>query len=331
MGQDHGAAMNRARPGVLPILIVAVVVAQCINPAAFAQLAGQPGAFGRMGFGARGMAMGNAMSAVPTGELASYYNPALLPFAATRSGSASMGILSLDRSLNFLSFTMPLPPKAGLAISVINAGVSKIDGRDGDGEQTGALRTSENQASLGFAIRFTPVFSAGVNVKLHYYHLYTDVSSTTMGFDFGTFYMITPELGAAITVRNVGSRYKWDTGPLFGQNGQTSEEAFPQLYTAGLSYQLDDSLGVIDAEIEFSNKETILARAGLEMTILPEFSARAGIDRVDLKEKGNGVKPSIGFTFRKPLGGWTPAVHYAFIIEPFSPTDMHIITVSVAF
>ncbi len=323
--------MNRIRPGVHTVVVVAVLVAHCIGSVTFAQLAGQPGAFARMGFGARGMAMGNAMSAVTSGDLASYYNPALLPFAATRSGSASMGILSLDRSLNFLSYAMPLPPKAGLAINVINAGVSNIDGRDGDGEQTGALRTSENLVSLGFAIRFSPVFSAGVNVKLLYYHLYTDVSSTTVGFDFGAFYMVTPELGAAVTVRNVNSRYKWDTGPLFGQSGQSSEEAFPQMYTAGLSYQLDDSLGVVDAEVEFSNKETILARAGVEVTILPEFSARAGIDRIDLKKKGNGIKPSFGFTFRKPLGGWTPAVHYAFIIEPFAPTDMHIITVSVAF
>lgn len=331
MGQDHGAAMNRILPGVRTIVFAAVLLAHCPGSAAFAQLAGQPGAFARLGFGARGMAMGNAMSAVPTGDMSSYYNPALLPFAATRSGSASMGILSLDRSLNFLSYAMPLPPKAGLAINVINAGVSNIDGRDGDGEQTGALRTSENQVFLGFAIRFSPVFSAGVNVKLQYYHLYTDVTSTTVGFDFGAFYMVTPELGAAVTVRNVNSRYKWDTGPLLGQRGQTSEDAFPRIYTAGLSYQLGDSLGVIDAEIEFSNKETVLARAGVEMTILPEFSARAGIDRIDLKEKGNGVKPSVGFTFRKSLGGWTPAVHYAFIIEPFSPTDMHIITVSVAF
>jgi len=323
--------MKQTRPVAPAIFVVAALVAHCIGSIAYAQLGGQPGSFQRMGFGARGMAMGNAMSAIPTGDLASYYNPALLPFGTTRTGSASMGILSLDRSLNFLSYAMPLPPKAGLALSVISAGVSKIDGRDSDGEPTGDLRTSENQAFLGFAIRFSPVFSAGVNVKLHYYHLYTDVASTTIGFDFGAFYMVTPEIGAAATVRNVSSRYKWDTGSLLGQSGQTSEVPFPQLYTVGLSYQLADSLGVIDAEVEFSNKSTILARAGVEMTIVPEFSARAGIDRIDLTEQGNGIKPSIGFTFRKPLGGWTPAVHYAFIIEPFSPADMHIITVSVAF
>jgi len=105
----------------------------------------------------------------------------------------------------------------------------------------------------------------------------------------------------------------------------------PQLYTGALSYQLPDSLGVIGAEVEFSNKSSVVARAGVELSILPEFSARAGVDRMDLKEKGNGIKPSVGFTFRQRMSGWTPAVHYAFIIEPFSPADIHVISVSVAF
>ncbi len=44
---------------------------------AFAQLGGLPGAFARMGFSARGISMGNAMSSVTTGDVMGYYNPAL--------------------------------------------------------------------------------------------------------------------------------------------------------------------------------------------------------------------------------------------------------------
>ena len=40
-------------------------------------MAGLAGAPMRMGFGARGMAMGNAMTAVTSGDVQSYYNPAL--------------------------------------------------------------------------------------------------------------------------------------------------------------------------------------------------------------------------------------------------------------
>jgi hypothetical protein len=62
-----------------------------------AQIGGEPGAFSRLGFGARGMAMGNAMAAVTGGDVVAYYNPALLPSVDYRHASASFGILSLDR------------------------------------------------------------------------------------------------------------------------------------------------------------------------------------------------------------------------------------------
>ena len=46
----------------------------------FTEINCKVGAFSRMGFGARGIGMGNAMSAVTTGNLVSYYNPAFHHF-----------------------------------------------------------------------------------------------------------------------------------------------------------------------------------------------------------------------------------------------------------
>ena len=296
-----------------------------------AQIGGEPGAFSRLGFGARGMAMGNAMSAVTTGDVVAYYNPALIPGAAYRFASASFGILSLDRRLNFLNYSGALPPNAGLSMGIINAGVSEIDGRDGDGEPTGPLKTSENQVFLGFGLRFPFGLSVGVTLKLYYYQLYTDVSSTTIGVDFGALYRFNESLTAALTVKDINSRYKWDTRPVFGQNGLTSEDAFPSLYTVGAAYRLPDSVATLSAEVEFSSAETIIGRAGVEVPVVPEFTLRAGIDRVDLKESGNGVRPSVGFTARTKIGGLSPALHYAFVLEPFSPAAMHMISLSMTF
>jgi hypothetical protein len=296
-----------------------------------AQIGGQPGAFSRLGFGARGMAMGNAMSAVTTGDVVAYYNPALLPGIGYRFASASFGILSLDRRLNFLNYSGALPPNAGLSIGLINAGVSEIDGRDGDGEPTGPLKISENQVFLGFGLRFPIGLSVGVTLKLYYYQLYTDVSSTTVGVDFGALYRFNEYLTAALTVRDINSRYKWDTRPVFGQNGLTSEEGFPRLYTMGAAYRLPDSIVTISAEVEFTSTDAITGRAGVEVPVVPEFTLRAGIDRLDLQEKGNGVRPSFGFTARTRLGGLSPALHYAVVLEPFAPTAMHMISLSVIF
>jgi hypothetical protein len=295
------------------------------------QIGGTAGAFSRMGFGARGVGMGNAMSAVTTGELVSYYNPALLPWTTQRQVSASYGILSLDRTLNFLNFSSALRPSAGISLGVINAGVSNIDGRDGDGNPTGPLKTSENIFFLGFANRFPGGLSLGINIKLLYYQLYTDVSSTTVGLDVGALLPVSNSLTVSATVRDINSKYKWDTSTLYAQQGRTSEDAFPMLYTVGAAYILPDTIGLISAELELSNQKSVIGRFGIEVPLVPELSIRGGIDRIDLKENGNGIRPSFGFSATKDLQGWTPAVNYAYVIEPFSPKGMHLVSVSVKF
>ncbi len=71
----------------------------------FSSINSMPGAFSRMGFGARGIGMGNAMSAVTEGNLVSYYNPAVIIYQKDNLVQTSYSFLSLDRSLNFLNFT----------------------------------------------------------------------------------------------------------------------------------------------------------------------------------------------------------------------------------
>ena len=298
---------------------------------AYAQLGGTAGAFSRMGFGARGIGMGNAMTAVTTGDIFGYYNPALISWTEYRSVSASFGILSLDRHLNFLGYSQQLRPNAGISAGIINAGVSNIDGRDADGEQTGPMKTSENEVFFSFSNKFKAGFSLGITIKLLYYHLYTDVSTTTVGLDAGFLMPVSNAVTIGATVRDMNSKYRWDTSPVYGQQGTTSTEEFPELYTIGASWKLPDSLGLVSADFEASNKKTLTARLGVEVPLIPELTVRAGVDRIDLKEKGNGIEPAFGFTARRVLGDWTPAVNYAFVLEPFSPTAMHIVSLSMNF
>jgi hypothetical protein len=302
-----------------------------LPPTILAQFGGKPGAFSRMGFGARGMGMGNAMAAVATGDLFGYYNPAVVARTSGHTGSASFGLLSLDRSLNFVGYTQALPPSAGVSAGIINAGVSDIDGRDSDGEPTGLLKTSENQVFLSFGALLNNGLSIGISFKLYHYHLYTDVNSTTVGIDFGAQLPLTNDLTVGATVRDINSRYSWDTGKLLGQSGQKSDDAFPLLYTLGASYRLLDSLALLSAEVEFSNIQTTIIRCGVEVPLMTAFTLRAGIDRIDVQEKGNGIRPAAGFTAHTTLSGWAPAVTYAFILEPFSPSGIHMITLSAAF
>ncbi|MGE5681305.1 MAG: hypothetical protein ACM34K_10550, partial [Bacillota bacterium] len=86
---------------ILILIAVNIIFAQ----AEVSSISSMPGSFSRMGFGARGMGMGNSVSAVTDGNLVSYYNPALSVFQEKNSVNASYSFLSLDRKLNFLSFT----------------------------------------------------------------------------------------------------------------------------------------------------------------------------------------------------------------------------------
>ena len=324
MGESDGHPMTRRSNSWMTVLIL-------IGSTSFAQIGGAPGAYSRMGFGARGLGMGNAMTAVVSGDVIGYYNPAVIPLAEYRNASGSFGLLSLDRTLNYISFTQTLPPDAGVSAGLINAGVSNIDGRDADGEQTGPLKTSEDQVFLGFGLKFRSGFSFGLNLKILYYHLYTDFTSVTAGLDFGVLYRVDNALTLGLTVKDVNSKYKWDSTPLYAEQGTTSQDNFPLLITGGIAYMLPDSIGLVSADIEFSNVQTRMHRVGAEDPIIREVTLRAGVDRIDLKEKGMGVSPAFGFTIARGFQGWTPSITYVYIMEPFAPTGMHLISLGVIF
>jgi len=302
-----------------------------IGSSSFAQIGGAPGAYSRMGFGARGMGMGNAMTAVLSGDVIGYYNPAVIPLAEYRTASGTFGLLSLDRTLNFLGFSQTLPPDAGVSAGLINAGVSNIDGRDADGEQTGLMKTSEDQVFLGFGLKFRSGLSFGLNLKVLYYHLYTDFTSVTAGLDFGVIYRFDNALTLGFTVRDINSKYKWDSTPLYAEQGTSSQDYFPLLFTGGIAYMLPDSIGLISADMEISNVRTRILRVGAEVPIIREVTLRAGVDRIDLKEKGMGASPAFGFTIARGFQGGIPSITYVYIIEPFAPTGMHVITLGAIF
>ncbi|HLX11408.1 MAG TPA: hypothetical protein VKS81_01220 [Bacteroidota bacterium] len=298
---------------------------------AFAQNGGDAGAYERLGFGSRGMGLGNAMTAVTTGAIQTYYNPALAAFSDGRYASATFSILSLDRSLNFLSYTQAVKPTAGISFGIINSGVSNIDGRDADGNPTGPLSTMEDEAYLAFANRMTPNFSLGVAVKLLYAKLYDKISTTNVGFDIGLCYIVVPDISVGATIQDLGSKYTWDTTPIYDTDGRTTTDNFPTLRRIGVAYSTPAKNGLVSVEFENSSESTNLIRFGGEYYFVENFGVRAGLDRWMFGSEAAGAKPSFGFTVKNPVGSWVPTVTYAFVVEPFTSHGEHIITISGIF
>jgi hypothetical protein len=323
------------------IIFVFFTIALSAQPQ-FSSLGSMPGAFSRLGFGARGIGMGNAMSAVTEGNLVSYYNPALSVFQERNSFQTSYSFLSLDRSLNFLNFTRKfdfysskdsVKPRstAGLSIGIINSGVSKIDGRDGDGIKTGDLLTSENQFFLGLANRFSEKVSVGVAFKLYYYKLYQQITATAFGLDFGLLYKISDHFNLSLMISDLNSKYKWDSSPIYGTDGTTTENKFPFMKKIGFSYSNKEAKILLSAELESSNAGTNIIRAGAEYNIIEKLYFHAGFDQFNISNKDWPVKPSAGFSYFKQFGNIMVGVDYAFMIEQNSSSDRHIVGLNINF
>jgi hypothetical protein len=312
----------------------------------FSEMAVSPGAFSRIGFGARGIGMGNALSSVTEGELVSYYNPSVTAFQENNSFQAGYSFLTLDRALNYFNYTRRFDfysakdtisetrkPRttAGLSIGVINSGVRNIDGRDNSGLPTGELSTSENQFFIGLAAKISEKFSIGLATKFYYYKLYEEINSTSLGLDIGALYRINNNLNLSLVFVDLMSKYKWDTSPIYQQEGIISEDKFPNLRKLGVSYR-NKELGLIGAiEYENSSVKTNIIRAGVEYNIYDKFFIRGGVDQFNLSNTDWSVKPSLGFSFFQPFGNLVVGIDYAFQVEQYASADRHILSVSFNF
>ncbi len=309
----------------------------------FSEYNSMSGSFSRMGFGARGMGMGNSMGAVIDGNLVSYYNPAVSAFQENNYFQTSYSFLSLDRSLNFLNFTRKFefgknkkdPSKArstaGISIGIINSGVSGIDARDSQGKKFSTLSTSENQFFLGLSNRFSEKFAFGIGVKFYYYNLYEEISANGFGIDLGALYIFNPNLTFAVTVTDLNSKYKWDTSKIYGTSGNSTIDEFPLLIKFATAYKFDSPNILATLEIEHSNAGTDFLRIGAEYNIFESFFLRGGIDRLSVSNSDIPMRPSLGFSYFKEYIGLNLGIDYAFVIEPYSSSDQHIIGLEILF
>jgi hypothetical protein len=324
---------------------------------AFSQVGSYAGSFARMGFGARGMGMGNAMVSNIFGDANGYYNPALACFQEKGVVNLGYTFLSLDRKLNFVGFSkkFKLPNQdrggAGISFSLINSGVNDIDGRDNDGTQIGAFNTYENQFFLGTSFLLSENFAAGVGFKMYLSKLFDKVTTTSVAFDIGAVYKHSENLAFGVAIRDISAKYKWDTSELYGSNGNTTEDKFPTLANIGASYLLPKNFGSVSLEFEsyfnpkpkdkttgetLTRKNISYFKLGGEIILNEYIKVRAGLDRIDFanstEDIGGNLKPSFGVGFVKALGPSTLlGLDYSFQIEPYSKDPIQNIGINFKF
>ncbi len=288
-----------------------------------------PGSFARIGLNAKGMSLGNAISANTTGNVYPFYNPALASFQHDGSISASVSLMSLNRQLNVITYTQGLAPTAGLALGIINGTVSNIDGRDADGVHTTNLSTSQDLLFFSFSNQFARQFSLGVSLKAYYYDLYSGLTATAIGFDVGGVFKPTDYLSLAFVATDLGESYHWDSSKLFGQNGSNFTETFPHIYKIAASYSMPALHSSIMAEYDIAPSPLNGLRGGIEYAPLENVVLRAGFTSANEQYVGTKVTPTFGFGAKITFLGLTPELNYAYVSEPFSPYGIQ--TISIIF
>lgn len=290
-----------------------------------------PGSFSRIGLNAKGMALANSISAMPEGNVYTYYNPALASFQMGGAVSGSVALMSLGRQLNVITYTQGLKPTAGFSLGVINAHVSGIDGRDADGTPTGNLSTNEYLGYFSFSNRFLPGLSLGLSLKMYYYDLYSGLTSTAFGFDIGALYRPIRHLSVAAVVTDIGAKYHWDSSKLYGTDGSNFVTPFPRIVKLGASYDVPIISSCVTAEYDIAPGNLKAIRAGVEYSPIPLLVIRAGVASYNELNVGTVVEPSFGFGAKIELLDFAPEIDYAYVAEPFAPNGIQTISLMFGF
>jgi hypothetical protein len=341
------------------LVLLAALMAWIPVQDTLAQSGGFSGAYTRMGFGARGMAMGNAMGTVTQEGVFSHYNPALAAFATGNQIDLGTALMSFDRSLHSLNVTFPLPPSAGLNIGLLNANVYDIDGRTSSGYHTEMLSTHEFQLFAAFGISLSPRVHLGISAKLHYASFLDDIDNATgAGFDIGLITEPVQNWRIGLAVQDLISSYTWNTNPVYGTlGGRNRSDPIPVRFRFSTSYRLPDFGLIVSSEYEIQRQESEIVERTQAGGVVPprntsrlndittnsqlfrigaawhaheRFTVRGGWEIMDLDYVAETHKLSAGFSVHLPYDAMSPSVDYAFVREPMGIAGMHVLTLRLS-
>lgn len=314
---------------------------------AAAQTAGQ---IGRMGFGSRGIAAGNALAGDASGTASPFYNPALAPYIKNQSLGLSAALMTQDRQLQFVELQTPLKPLAGIAAGLAHTGVRNIDQRNLSGYHIGMISTNEYAFFAAFGVRIGHRGSLGIGLQLFRNDLHSHLPSTrTFGLDVGIGVHILPSLHIGLVLDDLLAKYRWDT---ISRDGAGVTDEFPTRVRIGASWIVMDGRLQLLAEYEssFSAREILEPdvvfsgnaprqiytvrevtlhqshlRVGAEFSLIPAMVIRAGMARLEEFSHG-GPRPSTGFMIEQSLGLLVTQVAYTFVLEPYALGTMHLVS-----
>ncbi|HVP36250.1 MAG TPA: PorV/PorQ family protein [Terriglobales bacterium] len=285
---------------------------------------GYPGAFSRMGLGARALGMGGAFVAVADDGFASAFNPAGLVQLKKHTFNASYRFMSLDRELSYVSYQQPIKGAAGVGLYWINSGVGNVETRDYEGKVTGELDNNENLVNFNFAKKIIGQFSAGLNIKYTQSKL-ANIDANTVGFDLGVLFGPYQKLRFGLAVDNIGMKYSWNSGKYwqeFDQLGTDTNDDFPLNFKFGGSYLLLKDKLLLSAQVDKSDMQSARPHFGVEYQGIKYLAGRLGY---------NDGSFTFGLGINYTVKSITFGLDYAFISSQVGTDADNLVTMGIGF
>ncbi|MDQ7054837.1 MAG: PorV/PorQ family protein [candidate division KSB1 bacterium] len=274
--------------------------------------AGRPGAFLRIGVGARAQGLGGAFTAIAQDASAGYWNPAGLGQINELQFIASYHKMSLDRLYNFASAAAPVGMRGTVSLSWVGLSITGIEGRSGNTAQPDfVFNNSENALYLSYAHRLFDGFYFGVSAKGIYQQMHQS-SAFGAGFDVALLYRVTDAIRLGLMVQDVSTQIQWDSG---------TREVFPRAYRGGIAVNLESNL-VFSVDVLKYPQENVQVVFGGEYLALRRLPVRLGYTSQGMVA-GGGI--------RLPMKNLFLQVDYAYGNDLLDGNQSHKISVSLAF
>ena len=243
---------------------------------------GYAGAYLRMGLGARSIAMGNTGIADKPTAYGAFYNPAIFGYIQDKKVGLSHSFLSLDRHVNFIGYSMNIPPGAGFSIGWIETGVGDLKSRNSIGLETGDINQTANAVLFSFGRGFSEKIAVGVTIKILWEFINDgtdefDYGSNGVGLDLGLLYRFNEDITFGYQIRDLMSKLKASTDKIFDRGGTTIDK-FPVIHKLGGSYKTPVRWLRVNYEFEWSNKKDYIHHFGTEVLWGKNLALRLGLD-----------------------------------------------------
>ncbi len=315
---------NMRKLQIAPILLIPTLL--CSAALAETGDGGYPGQFLQLGFGARALGMGGAFVAVADDATGGFFNPAGLVQVTRRTFGAFYRNMTLDRRLTYVTYSQPIRDEATIGLAWVNAGVTDVMGRDGDGNLTGEISNYQNSIHLFVGRKIIEQLSAGIRMAYTQFNL-ANISAYGVGFGFSAMGRPVPRLRLGAAVENVAMKYSWTSGDYWKSIdpdilGSSVEEEFPVNFRLGASYLLWDDRILLSGEIEKNDKQEAKLHLGTEVWALDKVAGRIGYD---------GRALTFGLGLRHEIRSIVLGFDYAFVDSPVELDADHLVSVQFEF